>query len=107
MRVVAALLCPALIGSAGMCWATGSRNRWPLVAMLFAMTPVLVYSSTVAAPNGIEMCAGVALWAALLGLTRPALSRIDERFLLGAPLPSAVVLGLVRQLGPLWLVLIV
>ena len=34
------------------------------------MTPVMVFSLAVAAPNGLEMCAALALWCSLLALVR-------------------------------------
>ncbi len=105
MRTVAALMCAAFISLAGVCLARWSRTGWPFFAAVVAFTPVLAYSTMVAAPNGLEMAAGLALWCALLGLTGPLDSATDERRLLWAAVLPAAVLGGVRQLGPLWLLL--
>jgi len=105
MRIVGAVLCSLFLALAGWALTLWTRTRWPLVALLLAMTPVAVYSTAIAAPNGIEMGAALAVWAALLGLTRNAGSKI-ERLLLYAAIPAAVVLAGVRTLGPLWLALI-
>lgn len=107
MRIMAAILCAGFIALAG--WATSlwARTRWPLVALVVAMTPVVVYSTGVAAPNGIEMCAALAVWMTLLGLSKPDLSPGVQRALLWSSVPGAVVLTTVRPTGPLWLGLIV
>ena len=64
MRIVSAALCLLFIGLAA--WsATRVASRWPLVAVILAASPVLVYSTTIVAPNGLEMAAGLALWASL------------------------------------------
>jgi hypothetical protein len=107
MRICGALLCAALIALAG--WSVGlwSRSLWPMASLFVALTPVTMYSTTVVAPNGIELAAAAALWCSLLGLCTPTLHPRIERALLWATLPSATVLATVRTLGPLWLALIV
>ncbi len=107
MRLTAALLCAAFIALAGWSVSLWSRTRWPMVAILVALSPVAVYSTALAAPNGIEMSAGLALWTTLLGLSRPGLSPKVQRALILAAVPCAVVLSTVRLLGVMWLGLIV
>ena len=70
MRVAAAVLCSVFLGLAGWSLTRWSRTRWPAVGLVATITPVAVYSTAVAAPNGIEMCSALAVWCALLGLTR-------------------------------------
>lgn len=107
MQLVSAVLCAALLGLAA--WATTlwARTRWPFVALLTALLPEVIYTSIVVAPDGIETCAGVAFWCSLLGIASEGTPVKIRRQLLWLAVPSGVVLGLVRQLGPLWLVLIV
>jgi Predicted membrane protein (DUF2142) len=107
MRIVAALLCAVLLALAG--WATSlwSRTRWPLVAMVAAATPVMLFSLSVAAPNGLEMCAAMTVWAALLGLHRRAPGEAAVPALLGSATVGALVLVTLRSIGPVWLALIV
>ncbi|WP_091021877.1 DUF2142 domain-containing protein [Nocardioides szechwanensis] len=113
MRIAAALMCLLFLGLA--VWATGRLStRWPTAALLLAASPVLVYSTTVAAPNGLEMSAGLSLWCSLLAFAqapdradRVAEDQAAERRLLGVAIASAVVLGTLRLLGPLFIVLIV
>jgi hypothetical protein len=92
------------------CLALGATRRWaltpwPTAVLALASTPVLIYSSSIVAPNGVEMMAGLAFWSAALGLLRVR-SRQD-RLLLGAAVLSGSVLVTVRPLGPFWCLLIV
>lgn len=104
MRIAAALMCLLFLSLA--VWAIGQiPTRWPTAALLLAMTPVLVYSTTVAAPNGLEMSAGLSLWASLLAFARDE-DRMADRRLLAIAIASAVVLGTLRLTGPLFILLI-
>ncbi len=107
MRVVAGLLCAAFVGLAA--WATGrwSRTVWPWVGLVVSASPVVVFSTAVVAPNGLEMCAALALWTSLLGLHDPDVLARDERALLISATVSAVVITTLRSVGPLWVALIV
>ena len=68
MRIAAGLLCAAFVGLAA--WATclWATSRWPVRAMLVGMTPVMLFSLSVMAPNGLEMAAALSLWMSLIGL---------------------------------------
>ena len=70
MRAMAALLCALVLALAVWCLTTWVRGTWAFVGLLVGLTPTLIYSTTLAAPNGLEMAAGVLLWSALLGLGR-------------------------------------
>jgi hypothetical protein len=104
MRVATAAL--SLIFIALGVWALSRLpTRWPLVGMVVAATPVLVYSTAIVAPNGVEMAAGIALWSSLLAMGEP-----DSRPSTGlawCAIASAVVLSSLRMLGPLFVVMIV
>ncbi|WP_028650558.1 DUF2142 domain-containing protein [Nocardioides halotolerans] len=110
MRAMAALLCAVVLALAVWCLTTWVRGTWAFVGLLVGLTPTFVYSTTLAAPNGLEMAAGVLLWTALLGLggrgpvDHGLLRR--ERWLLGAAALAVVLLAGLRTLGPLWVVLI-
>jgi len=110
MRVMSAVLCALVLALAAWCLSTWSRGSWAFVGLLVGLTPTLVYSTSIVAPNGLEMAAGVCLWAALLGLgggepVDSALRR-RERWLLAAATLSVALLAGLRTLGPLWVVLI-
>jgi hypothetical protein len=107
MRLAVAVLCALFVGLAA--WVTGlwARSAWPLAGLVVAASPVAVFSTSVVAPNGLEMCAALTLWAALLGLhSRASVDRHQRAFLVTATV-SAVVLTTLRSIGPLWLALIV
>ncbi len=107
MRLVAALLCSLFLGLAAWVTCLWARTRWPLVGLMVASTPVLVYSASIASPNGLEMCAALSVWAALLGLARADRGPTRQRKLLLAVLPGALVLTTIRAMGPALLLLIV
>ena len=107
MRGLDALVCSLLVALAAWCLTRWSRTAWPLLGLALTCTPMAMYSGSTPAPNGPEMFAGVALWAALLGLARVDAGTPAARSLLLATLPAALVLVTVRTLGPLWLALIV
>jgi len=105
MRAVAALLCAALIATGAALTRRWSSSVWPSVALVAAITPIVTYSNTLAAPNGLELSAALLLWTALMGLaTRPD-PRLERHLLLAAG-GASLVIATVRSLGPLWLALI-
>jgi len=105
MRIVSAALCLLFIGLAA--WsATRIRSRWPLAGLVVAASPVLVYSTTIVAPNGLEMAAALALWTSLLAMIREPRSP-DVRVLAGIATAAAVVECTLRMLGPLFVALTV
>ena len=107
MRLMTASICTGLFLLALVSTRKWARGRWPFVAILLSATPVAVYSSTVAAPNGVEILAGIALWCSLLGLVDRSHASGSRRFLIWASVASAVPLVTVRSLGPVWCALIV
>ncbi len=106
VRVLTALACAALLAVAA--WATllGTRSAWPVVGLLAATTPVVLFSSSVAAPNGLEIGAALVLWSTLLALTRPG-TRPHRTPLLVAGGLSSVLLVTLRSIGPLWALLVI
>lgn len=105
MRGTAAAMCALLLAAAFVTTRRWSRTPWPSVALIVACTPVLMYSTSVMAPNGVEMAAAALVWAALMGLVVDPSPQGSRHFLALATI-GAVPLVTVRTLGPLWLVLI-
>jgi predicted membrane protein DUF2142 len=107
MRLASALLCALMLGLAA--WAVGlwAKTIWPKMALVISMVPVAVSSLAVAAPNGLEFCAALSLWASLLGVARTKAAPHLQRRLIWSCLPGGLVLTTVRGLGPLWLALTV
>jgi hypothetical protein len=107
MRVATMALCSLFIALAGWsvtCWA---KTPWPARSIVLAMSPVAVYSTSVAAPNGVEICAALALWCILAGLTTTGLHTQTQRALILATAPCAATLATVRLFGIVWLAVIV
>ena len=103
MRAVTAVLCLGLLSA-----VLASLRRWAhprvVAAVGAGLTPMVVYSTSVVAPNGLEMMAGLGLWAALAGLAHDQ-ERFERRHLILATGCGALLLSL-RSLGPLWALLI-
>lgn len=105
MRAATALLCWLLFCCALVAVNGWRRGSWTTTGIAVASTPVLVYSSAVVAPNGVELMAALAFWCAGIGVTHgPAESAFKKQLLIAAL--SASILVTTRSLGPLWLLLI-
>lgn len=89
-------------------WALGlwARSVWPYLALISALTPMVVFTSIIPAGNGPEIMAGVLLWCALMGLARVQEPGVQRKLLLVSLLPVAL-LSVLRQAGPAMLVVIV
>jgi Predicted membrane protein (DUF2142) len=99
MRIVSALLCALFTGLAAWAVSRWARTRWPLCAVVGSLTPVVVYSSIVVAPNALEIAAATSTWVALAGLAADGVEPRTERWLLWAAVPGAVLLANLRSLG--------
>jgi hypothetical protein len=106
MRIASSVLCAILVAVA--CWVTSlwSRTRWPIYSILVALTPVVLFSISIVAPNGLEMAASLCLWMALLGLCTHVGRTEHARALLLVTGVSSVVVATLRSLGPLWILMI-
>ncbi|MCW2817187.1 MAG: hypothetical protein JWN84_4642 [Nocardioides sp.] len=100
MRTAAALLCLALVALAA--WLQRRRGPWVRASIVLSLTPTLVYTSVVGAPNGLEIAAGLLLWVALLELSdheptpQPVLT-------FWSAVGAASLLVTLRLLGPIFL----
>jgi hypothetical protein len=100
MRLATALLAAAFVWMALRATSTWARSHWPYAAIAVACTPVAVYSSAIAAPNGIEMMAALALWTSLVGLLIAPHTHVRKLAVMAAV--SGATLATLRPLGPLW-----
>lgn len=107
MRAAAALLCALLVAGAAVLVRQWSTSSWPAVAMLLTTTPIFTYSTSVVAPNGVELAGALLLWTALVGYVRDRDHVFPPRVMLSFAVLGALPLATVRALGPLWLALIV
>ncbi len=100
MRVISALACALLMAWGAVVTARWSRDLWPLAAYLLACTPVVVYSTSVAAPNGLEYAASLLLWGSGIALARS----LSPRPLLPFVLAASVMLAM-HTTGALWILI--
>ena len=105
MRAASTLICWLLFVLALLLTRRWATTRWPLLAVVLASTPMLIYSSQVVAPNGVELLAAMVLWSALLGLASLRGSQAPRLFYVAATLGGCLLVT-VRSLGPLWCLLI-
>jgi hypothetical protein len=99
MRLASMLLCAALVGLAAWTVRRWARTPWPLATLVVSVTPVVVYSGIVVAPNALEIVAATSLWVALVGLAARDVAPATERTLLLAAVPGALLLATLRGLG--------
>ncbi len=107
MRVITAALSAGMLGLGAIALRSWARTGWPLLGLFLATTPTVIYSSSIAAPNGLNIVSGLTLWAALLGLVHGADAAVTRRRLLAISAVAAVTLVNTHSLGVLWLALIV
>jgi hypothetical protein len=101
-RLISAALSAALLAFAFVVLARWSRYGLMMAGLIAVSTPMLAHMSGAVNPNGLEIAAGIAFFAAaiplLLGPRRGPVAPVV--WLLGI---SAVLLATLRSLGPMWL----
>ena len=103
MRLCAALLCDLLIAVALWLLFTRTASRWASIGVAVACTPVLVYSTVNAAPNGAGYCAGLLLWVSLLTLPRDATESVRGP-LIGIAVSAPTIMA-THSTGLLWVLM--
>lgn len=104
IRALTAGICALMLAWAAALWTRLGRSRWRTLAFMTALTPVLLFSTTIAAPNGVSYAAAVLLWVAgLVILDGP---ERGPRSAGVAAAVGAVVMCNTHTTGPLWLLLI-
>lgn len=106
MRAMTAVLSALLFGLAVWVVLGFSTTVWPMAALVVTALPTTVYSSAVAAPNGVEMFAGITLWACLISLFESASAGRERAVAYGGAAVAGVVVANTHTLGLLWCVLI-
>lgn len=104
MRLATAALALALVALALGALRTWARSRVALLGPVVACTPVVVYSCSIVSPNGVEIAAGLAFWAAAVGLL--VADAHDVRRLAVLAAVSGATLCTLRPMGPLWCLLV-
>ena len=102
IRAFTALMAALLLAWAAVVTSGWARNGWPMLALLVSATPVLIYSTTIASPNGVGYAAGCLLWAAGLGLVeQPGRPRV------AALTTAAVTMMATHSTGVMWVAFVV
>lgn len=103
MRLATAALALALVALALGALRIWARSRVALLAPVVVCTPVVVYSCSIVSPNGVEIAAGLAFWAAAVGLL--VADEHDVRRLSVMAAVAGATLCTLRPMGPLWCLL--
>jgi hypothetical protein len=99
MRIAASLLCAIFIGLAAWCLAKVRSGAWLGGGLVLALSPVALYTTTIAAPNGLEITAALAVVCALIALSVGVPREVEGRILGIAGLSGGILVSL-RLLGP-------
>ena len=101
-RLIGAAASAGLLAGAFVSAMRWSRLRMIAVGLVAVVTPMTLQMTSAVNPNGLEIAAGICLFAAGI----PLLVRRDDRFdlrLLWLVVISAAILATLRSAGPLWL----
>lgn len=101
MRCVTAWLSALMLAWGAAVTRSWANGGWPGLALMVSATPVLVYSTTIAAPNGVGMAGGILMWTGLLGVA----SNPRAPHLLAAS-TGAVAVAVTHTTGLLWVPLV-
>jgi hypothetical protein len=105
-RLVDVVICTVLIvWAAILAWDKG-RSPLSFVGLALGLTPMVIFLGATTSPNGVEIAAGICMWAALLHLTRTERTTSPKVAWYGLAAGGAV-MELSRNLDPLFLVVAV
>jgi hypothetical protein len=101
MRFMSALICALLVGLSLALAACYGRSRLLVTGIVVAMTPQLVFLSSIVNPSSMEMAAGLCAWVAAIVIVldhadSPPVSAIV------ALVVSGSALALSRSISPMW-----
>jgi hypothetical protein len=106
MRFLGSLMTAAFVATAITALRRSAASRLLAVGVAIAITPMVLFVSSTVNPSAPEIAASLAFWVCGLVLLGQARDRVDTR-LVTAMGVAGIVLALSRQLGPLWLGLII
>ncbi|MFN2452481.1 MAG: DUF2142 domain-containing protein [Candidatus Dormibacteria bacterium] len=98
-RLAMLLIATALLAGAAAVLSAARRTVLPLLGLLTAVTPMVLFASAELSASGLEIASGVAFAAALIRL---AADESRPRGLWALLLGAGVVLALSRTFGPVW-----
>jgi hypothetical protein len=101
-RLIGAAISAALLASAFIVIMNRSKHRLMVGGLLAATTPMAAHMASAVNPNGVEIAAGIAFFAAAIPLLLDRWSP-THRGLLTLVGISGILLAMLRQTGPLWI----
>jgi hypothetical protein len=104
MRSLSVLMTAAFIATAITALRRVAAPGLLTTGLILAVTPMVLFMSSVVNPSSTEIAASLAFWACGLVLLSRAHERIDNRLVTATGIAGCV-LALSRQLGPLWIAL--
>ncbi|MFL6108685.1 MAG: DUF2142 domain-containing protein, partial [Marmoricola sp.] len=102
---ITALMCATMLAWAAALWTRLGKSRWRTLAFMCALTPVLLFSTTIAAPNGVSYAAAVLLWVGGLTVLSDPASPMTKGAAIAVAVGGAVMCN-THTTGPIWLLLI-
>jgi hypothetical protein len=105
MRLLTGLITGALIATAITALRRSEAPRVVAVGLALAITPMVLFVSSVVNPSGPEIAASIAFWVCGLVLIATAHQRVDNQLVTAVGIAGCI-MALSRQLAPLWLGLI-
>ena len=105
MRFLSVLIASAFAATAIMAVRRSRGSRVVAVGLAIAITPMVLFMSSVVNPSALEITASLVVWVCGLILVFNAPRRVDRRLVTAVGIAGCV-LALARQLGPLWLGLV-
>jgi Predicted membrane protein (DUF2142) len=105
MRFLGVLMTAAFIATAITALRRVPARGLPTTGLILALTPMVLFMTSVVNPSSTEIAASIALWVCGIVLLSRAGERIDNRLVTATGIAGCV-LALSRQLGPLWIALI-
>jgi hypothetical protein len=106
MRFVGSLIMAAFVATAITALRRLAAPKVVAVGLAIAITPMVLFVSSTVNPSSPEITASIAFWVCGLVLISRAHEQVDDRLVTAVGIAGCV-LALSRQLGPLWLALIV
>lgn len=102
MRVATLVVCDLLLAAALLLALRRRPSGWQALGLALVLTPTLVYSTIVAAPNAVGYSAAVLLWTALLALPDDDNDHRGVCWPLVAATVATVIVASTHSTGVLW-----
>jgi hypothetical protein len=104
MRAATLVICDVLLFGALVVTIRRSRSLWPFAGLWLCSTPMVVYSTAIVAPNGVQAAAAVLLWTCFTAAATSEWLPDTKRLLVLGAFASCIEVT-VHSTGPLWLAL--